>query len=77
MLRILLYIFLIYLVYQFVFSFLLPLYKTAQKLRNGFHEMNDRMNSAAGQPQNAQQAPPNNDAPKEKVGEYIDFEEIK
>ena len=77
MLRVLLYIFLIYLAYQFVFNFLIPLYKTGQKLRNGFHEMNDRMNSATGQQQNAQQARPNNDTPKEKVGEYIDFEEIK
>ena len=77
MLRVLLYIFLIYLVYQFVFKFLVPVYKTTQKLRHGFHEMNDRMNSAAGQSQNAQQARPNNDIPKEKVGEYIDFEDIK
>jgi hypothetical protein len=64
-------------VYQFVFNFLVPLYKTAQKFKSGFQEMNDRMNSATGQPQNAQQTRPNNDAPKEKVGEYIDFEEIK
>ena len=77
MLKVLLYIFLIYLVYQFVFNFLIPLYKTAQKLRNGFHKMNDRMNAATGQPQSAQQARPNDDTPKEKVGEYIDFEEIK
>jgi hypothetical protein len=60
-----------------VFNFLVPLFNTAQKLRNGFHEMNDRMNAANGQPQNAQQPGPNNDTPKEKVGEYIDFEEIK
>jgi hypothetical protein len=60
-----------------VFKFLIPLYNTTQQLRKGFHEMNDRMNSATGQPQNAQQARPNNDTPKEKVGEYIDFEEIK
>jgi hypothetical protein len=64
-------------VYQFVFNFLVPLYKTAQKLQKGFHEMNDRMHSATGQPQNAQQARSNHDTPKEKVGEYIDFEEIK
>jgi hypothetical protein len=77
MLRVLLYVFLIYLVYRFVFNFLVPLFKTAQKLRNGFHEMNDRMNAASGQQQNAQQAPVNNETRKEKVGEYIDFEEIK
>jgi hypothetical protein len=39
--------------------------------------MNERMNSATGQPQSAQQARPNNDTTKEKVGEYIDFEDIK
>jgi hypothetical protein len=39
--------------------------------------MNDRMNSANNGPQQSQQARPNGDAPKEKVGEYIDFEEVK
>ena len=79
MLRVLLYIFLIYLVYQFVFNFLIPLYKTAQKLRNGFHEMDNRMNAGSDgtQHSSAQKTPPNNDPSKEKVGEYIDFEEIK
>jgi hypothetical protein len=78
MLRVLLYIFLIYLVYQFVFKFLIPLYNTTQQLRKGFHEMNNRMN-ANGEPHDSspQQPRQNNSTPSEKVGEYIDFEEIK
>ena len=78
MLRVLLYIFLIYLVYQFVFKFLIPLYNTTQQLRKGFHEMNNRMNDASGQPQDSSShQTQNNSTPKEKVGEYIDFEDIK
>ena len=65
----------IYLVYQFVFKFLIPLYNTTQQLRKGFHEMNNRMNANGGP--SAEQTRQNNDTPKEKVGEYIDFEEIK
>ena len=78
MLRVLLYVFLIYLVYQFVFKFLIPLYNTTQQLRKGFHEMNNRMNATSGEPQDsASQQTQNNSTSKEKVGEYIDFEEIK
>ena len=75
MLRVLLYILLIYLVYQFVFKFLIPLYNTTQQLKKGFREMNNRMNTNNGP--STEQTRQTDNTPKEKVGEYIDFEEIK
>ena len=77
MLRILLYGFLFYLLCQFIFRFVIPVYKTTKQVKKGFKKMRDQMNESAdnqspGQPK----SPPNNFA-KEPVGEYIDFEEIK
>ena len=76
---------LLYLLYRFIAGFLVPLFRTAGRMNKQFHSMN-------GQP-NGQNTPPPNpgangstrptgtkDAPKpdtSKVGEYIDFEEIK
>ncbi len=79
MFRVLLYIFLIYLAYQFIFRFIIPVYKTTQQVKKGFREMHDRMNDVAnGQQQSSsQQTQSPNNSSKEPVGEYIDFEEIK
>ncbi len=79
MFRVLLYIFLIYLAYQFIFRFIIPVYKTTQQVKKGFREMHDRMNDVAnGQQQSSsQQTQSSNNSSKEPVGEYIDFEEIK
>ena len=78
MFRILLYLFLIYLAYQFIFNFIIPVYKTTQQVKKGFREMHDRMDDFANglQKSSPQQEQSNNSA-KEPAGEYIDFEEIK
>ena len=76
---------LLYLLYRFIAGFLVPLFRTAGRMNKQFHNMN-------GQP-NGQNTPPpkpgpngstrptgTSDTPKpdtSKVGEYIDFEEIK
>ena len=79
MFRILLYIFLIYLAYQFIFKFIIPVYKTTQQVKKGFREMHNRMNDFTnGQQQSSsQKEQSSNNSSKESVGEYIDFEEIK
>jgi len=74
--RILLYGFLIYLLYQLVFKFIIPVYKTTKQVKKGFREMHEKMNEQAKQQQNPAQASSDN-PPKNSVGEYIDFEEIK
>ncbi|MFI5187480.1 MAG: hypothetical protein ACHQF0_12185 [Chitinophagales bacterium] len=79
MFRVLVYIILIYLAYQFIFNFLVPVYKTTQQVKKGFREMHDQMNQQQGKNQHssAQQTQPQPNADKKKVGDYIDFEEIK
>ena len=79
MLRALLYFFLIYLGYQFIFNFLIPVFKTTQQVKKGVREMNDRMNEFAKAQRNS--SSPQTKSPdkssKEPSGDYIDFEEIK
>jgi len=77
MLRILFYIFLIYLGYQFIQYFLIPVYRTTKQVKKTFSGINERMNDLKNekQPPPPQQSSKNQDA--EKAGEYIDFEEIK
>jgi len=79
MLRALLYFFLIYLGYQFIFNFLIPIFKTTQQVKRGVREMNDRMNEFAKAQQNSSSSQPKSPdkSSKEPTGDYIDFEEIK
>ena len=77
MFRILLYIFLVYLLYQFIFNFLIPVVRTTRQVKKGFREMNSKMNDFMKQ-QNAQSSQTSKpEDKKEQVGDYIDFEEIK
>jgi len=79
MFRILLYLFLIYLAYQFLFKFLIPVFRTTQQVKKDVRAMNDRMNEFAKAQRNASstksKAP--DKSSKEPIGDYLDFEEIK
>jgi len=79
MFRVLLDIFLIYLAYQFIFNFIVPLFKTTQQVKKGFRAMHDRMNETVNNNQNSQpQQPQSNKAGSSSpIGDYIDFEEVK
>lgn len=88
MLRALLYFFLIYLGYQFIFKFLIPVFRTTQQVRKGIREMstpmnqsdgNQRMNEFAKAEQNSSssQTRSADKSSKEPTGDYIDFEEVK
>jgi len=71
-------IFLIYLAYQFIFNFLVPVFRTTQQVKKGFREMHQHMNDQ--QNKNPYSPPPtqSSEGPAENdTGEYIDFEEIK
>jgi hypothetical protein len=74
--KILFYGFLIYLLYQLVSNFIIPVYKTTKQVKKGFREMHDKMNEQARHQQDAAEAP-SNKSTREPVGDYIDFEEIK
>jgi hypothetical protein len=71
--RAILYGLLIYLVYKFIFDLIIPVYKTTQKIKKGFSDMHNQMN----QQQSSPQSPTKESVPKEKTGDYIDFEELK
>jgi hypothetical protein len=77
-LRFLFYAFLFYLANKLVFDFIIPVYRTTKKVKQGFREMQERMNQHAEQYQqnNTQQtvSNPNQDT---KAGDYIEFEEVK
>jgi hypothetical protein len=73
MLLFLFYLFLAYLAYQLIFNFVLPIYRTTKQVRRGFRDMQDRMNGHAA----AQSGQPASKPEEKKVGDYIDFEEVK
>jgi len=76
--KILLYAFLIYIAYQFVVGFVIPIYRTTKQVKKGFREMNDRMNEHMRQQQHEQVTPKEqSQKPEQKQGDYIEFEEIK
>lgn len=88
MLRALLYFFLIYLGYQFIFKFLIPVFRTTQQVRKGVREMSARMNQPDGnqrmnefakaeQNSSSSQARSSDTSSKKPTGDYIDFEEVK
>ena len=77
---------LIYLLYRFTAGFLIPVFRASNQMRRQFRNMNQHPpdGSQTGNPQNT--APGSNGngqagkAPgsgSTKVGEYIDFEEVK
>ncbi len=79
--KLLFYIFLAYFLYQIIFRFILPVYRTTRQVKKSFREMQERMNE---QMQQQGYGPPPSEASKShvksdpsKAGEYIDFEEVK
>jgi hypothetical protein len=71
---------LLYLLYRFLTGFLIPVIRTTRKVRQQFNQTNGKPGSTG--PENPG-ASATNPSPKganpntSKVGEYIDFEEVK
>jgi len=72
---------LFYLLYRFIEGFLIPLFRASRQMRQQFHDINGKANGQGNTPPNAgNPASDSGAAPKSgtsKVGEYIDFEEVK
>lgn len=74
-----------YLLYKFVFNFFLPIFRTTKQVRQQFRNMqenaqnhNDPFQRSYTQPQSGPTPKkPEPSSPKNTMGEYIDFEEIK
>jgi len=78
-LRFLFYAFLVYLGYKLVVNLIIPVYRTTKRVKQGFREMQERMNQHAEQYQqqsNSQQTVSGASADT-KAGDYIEFEEVK
>ena len=78
-LRFLFFLFLAYVLYKLIVDFVIPIYKTTQKVKQGFRDMQQNMQD--GQPgfSDGYSASPQETAKKERppLGDYIDFEEVK
>ena len=74
-----------YLIYRFIAGFLVPVYRTTRHMRQQFHDMNGRPPAdgpAPDAPHSAGTSTAGNKSSNQqnggsKVGEYIDFEEVK
>ena len=73
---IILYAILAYVLYQFIFKLVIPVYVASRRIKKGFREMNSRMQQQ-DQGQENHTSGKSHQAAKPKVGEYIDFEEVK
>jgi hypothetical protein len=80
MMKYVLYAILAYILYQFIFKLVIPVYTTTKKVKKGFREMQSRMEEQMRQQQgyNPEPSPaPAEPKPKTKAGDYIEFEELK
>jgi len=78
MLRILLYALLIWFLYNLVFRFIIPVYRTTRQMKQKFREMHDQMKEEQQRQQGFNKPtaePKSSSAPRSE--DYIDFEEIK
>jgi hypothetical protein len=68
-----------YILYQFIFKLVIPVYLASRKIKKGFQEMQSKMQEQMNQQQQGYgpEPSPSNPEPKKKGGDYIDFEEVK
>jgi len=73
-----LYAFLAYILFQFIFKLVIPVYMATRKIKKGFREMQEKMQEQQNQQQGyTPQASATKPEPKTKAGDYIDFEEVR
>lgn len=81
MMRYIFFAFLIFLAYRFIFGFIIPIYRTTRQVKRQFRDVQERMqeqyNNANIQEEEQRQYQSKPGNPTSKVGDYIDFEEIK
>ena len=77
MFRILIELFLFYLLYRFIFELVIPIFRTTREVKKKMNEFQQNMNKHA---ESSRTSSTNNEKPpvsKPKSDDYIDFEEIK
>ena len=74
-----LYAILAYVLYQFIFKLVIPVFLASRKIKKGFREMQNKMEEQMQQQQQGytEQSSTPKQGPKNKAGDYIEFEEVK
>ena len=67
-----------YILYNFIFKFVIPVFNATRKIKKGFSEMQSKMQEQMKQQQQGYTPQPTPSQPeaKNKPGDYIDFEEV-
>ena len=68
-----------YLLYRLIFDLIVPVYKTTKQVKRQFNDMRNHMHQPTNpfQQQEKSSGPKPQSNPHAKVGDYIDFEEVK
>jgi len=67
-----------YVLYRFIFNFVVPVARTTRQVRQQFRSMQEGAGQSYNEESRRNEAPPPERKPNtDKVGEYIDFEEVK
>lgn len=78
MIKILLELFALYMLYKLIFDFIIPIYNTSKQVKQKVNEMQRNVNEQANQQQRNQYTSTTTETPpKQKSGDYIEFEEVK
>ncbi len=81
MMRYIFYAFLVYLAYRLIFGFIIPVYRTTRQVKRQFRDMQEKMQEQHNNTNINDEGPKQYESKPgtatSKVGDYIDFEEIK
>lgn len=75
MIKLVLELFVLYIIYKFVFELILPVYKTTKHIKKKMNDMNDQMETHQRKNQNFSSSTP--EKKSDSGHDYIDYEEIK
>jgi polyhydroxyalkanoate synthesis regulator protein len=67
----------LYIAYQLIFKLVIPVYQTTKEVKKKFSEMQNRMQEHMNQQQADNPGVQNIKVPNDKMGDYIEFEEVK
>jgi len=77
MFKLLVELFLFYLLYKFIFELVIPIFKTTRQVQKKMNEFQQNMNKQAETNRTSSENITKPTASKPKSDDYIDFEEIK
>ena len=77
MFRVLIELFLFYLLYRFIFELVIPIFRTTREVKKKMNEFHQNMNRTAENNRASNESAAKPTASKPPKEDYIDFEEIK